>query len=256
MILYNVQFPEEAVVGEFIPQVPCVRARHEDDKVKRICLSSSISGCISAVPWGGIDFENKFLNMSKIISYPIKVYEFDTEDILEGNLIEPNELYENDLVRDALINEEHWVINQSLTPRRSYYIVVKDFVEEVYDCISYKDSVEVDRLEREGVDYDYEDYIDGCYSKIIVEEYEVLEESAVTVSSQFKIPLKSFSVDIKEQDLDTVTRSFGDFLVDDDIDVEAYLENNNLIINTSRTCSIIVNFLASYISSEIEFQNS
>lgn len=52
MILYHVCFAEFSEGDIFSPRVPDIRGAHEDNTTPRICLSSSISGCISAVPWG------------------------------------------------------------------------------------------------------------------------------------------------------------------------------------------------------------
>ena len=42
------------IIKEFKPRIPCdaIRLDSEDDIIPRICLSTSIEGCLSATPWG------------------------------------------------------------------------------------------------------------------------------------------------------------------------------------------------------------
>ena len=240
MILYHVCFAEFSEGDIFSPRVPDIRGAHEDNTTPRICLSSSISGCISAVPWGGLDFESIFIETSNgYRSYPIKVYEFDTEDIHEGNLITPNELYEQDLVRDALINEEYWVINQNLTPRKIYFIGVDNFEETVHDCISYDNLSKINEFESQNIDYDYEDFIEGSYTSISVTNYTILENDTVTVNDIFEIPISLINKYDDEEDFkDTVKSILQDYLVlNNDV---AYVDISNDIIEicTYSICSI------------------
>ena len=245
MILYHVCFAEFSEGDIFSPRVPDIRGAHEDNIIPRICLSSSISGCISAVPWGGLDFESTFIETSKgYRSYPIKVYEFDTEDIHEGNLITPKELYEKDWVRDALINDEYWIINQNLKPRKTYFIGVADYEEIPHDCISYENLSKVNELEEQNIDYDYDDFTEGSYTSISIDDYTVLSNDAVTINDIFEIPLSLIGKYDDEEELkETIKSLTQDYLVLDNDVAYVDISNDTIEICTYSICSIELNDL-------------
>lgn len=254
MKLYNVALPEDLHSDVFIPRIPDFRVSGEDNVTDRICLSDSISGCVSAVVWGGAQFEDMFFNTNKIESYPIKVYEFDTEDIKDGNLIGPDELYEKDLVRDATINNEYWVINQELKPRRYFYIQVTDFVEESFDDIAYKDYLKVQELEKNNESYDYEDYINGCFTGITIRDFKCINKDEITIGDSFEIKLDDIeTLEDEEELLELVENAFNDFLVLDNTVYKAYIKDNTVIVETDEHCSIITKKVLNYIKEELEF---
>jgi len=128
-LYYIEQTHSEEPLSVFKPRIPENRMSGENATTPRICLSSSLEGCLSATPWGGHNLPTK--GKSEIF----RVYEFDTNDILEGNLILPYDLFSQNLVPDALVTEEHWVINQNLSPRNTYEILINDFeLEELLLC--------------------------------------------------------------------------------------------------------------------------
>lgn len=252
MKLYHVCLAEDSDGDLFTPRIPDARAIHEDASIPRICVSASISGCISAVPWGGLQFDEMMIDLGlEVSSYPIKIYEFDTDDILDGNLIPPSDLYKKDWVRDAVINEEYWIVNQSLKPRKSYFITVTEYIEEVEDCISYESQLEMDKLDSLGESYNFEDYANGCYSKIIVDEYKLLDSSNITVSNTFTIPLNQFDLDTSNESfIDIVEESFNNFLVLDNYVTTAYIEGLSLTVETDMPCTLILDDVVNYINNE------
>lgn len=255
MKLYNVCLPEDLNVSVFKPRIPEFRARGEDNTTARICLSSSLSGCVSAVIWGGINFENMVVDLGlDFKGYPIKVYEFDSSDIEESNLISPEKLYEEDLVGDAIINQEYWVVNQDLKPRKTYYITVKDFTEEVHDSISFENLKEIDRLDSLNESYDYNDYLEGCFTKIIIEDFEYIDEKDLVIDDTFKIHLsniENYSND--EELLEVIENVFNNFLVLDNSVESVYIEDGFVIIETNEKCSIIMKDFMENIKEELEF---
>lgn len=116
----------------FEPKIPKYSSKNES-KEKRICLSSSIEGAISSTfyQWfvvknnindngGTISLNNeqqlKFMPYSEAL-----VYEFDTRNMKAENIIEPHML-KNYNVYDAEVTNEYWIINETITPIRSYLI--------------------------------------------------------------------------------------------------------------------------------------
>lgn len=207
MKLYHVSLD----LGElnFIPRVPENRAVGEDDIVPRICLSDSIEGCLSAVPWGGGDLDEKVFSLSyDSSSVLIRVYEFDSEKIAEENLIAPNVLFEEDLVRDAVFNGEYWVKNQSIEPDTSYLIKLINYDEEVEDDVSYENLM---LLEGENAeDLDYEDMVEGCFTLITNISYVIVAEEQrskiYALNHKFKVLRSDYSV---EKIIDNLIDEFG-----------------------------------------------
>lgn len=254
MKLYHVCLAELAQGDTFYPRVPENRAVGEVSTTPRICLSDSISGCVSAVPWGGLQFDEMMISIPYATeSYPIKVYEFDSEDIEEGNLICPSTLYKEGLVPDAEINQEYWVVNQNLKPRKSYFISITEFIEESEDDISYEDRLEMDRLDSLNEDYDVEDYINGCFSKIIVDDYKILNSNDIIMGNTIVLELNS----IKPNDLDkyelkeAIETACNDLLVEENCVEEVLVEKNKITIQTFNPCSIVLNNLIKNINNEI-----
>lgn len=130
------------------PRVPESRNAEEDFTIPRISTSATIEGCLSAVPWGGLQFEEIF---SESGSPAIKVLEYDVDDVGYDNIMPSDYLYQQDLVRDAFETEEFW-ITKELEPSRSYYIVVDSYNEDIADY------------------YSYSDFIDYCEGKIEAED--------------------------------------------------------------------------------------
>lgn len=247
MILYHVCFAEYSEGDLFVPRVPGIRAFNENANLKRICLSRTISGAISAVPWGGKDFEDMMIDTSKgYRSYPIKVYEFDTKDIEPCNIIAPKELYQSDSVRDAIINEEYWVINQTLKPKKSYFISVDscDYEEEWHDNISYENSIRINELEENDEDFDYEDFVEGTFTSISIEDYEILDSENIVVNDTFEIPISSINnhddLDKLKELIESITK---DYLVLNNDVMYVDISNNIIEIATHSTCTIDINDL-------------
>ena len=173
MKLYHVSLDVGNIKKEFVPQIPESRMFGEDSEIPRICLSSSVSGCCSATIWGGSSFEDLFWECGQHV--PIRVYEFDTNDIIAENLITPDYLYKTDKVRDAEINNEYWVINQTLKPIRTYLINVIDYEETLADDITYEDKKYC--MDNDVSSEIWESYTNGVFTVLDL-EYEILKEGS------------------------------------------------------------------------------
>lgn len=154
MKLFYVDKTMKEEIQEFFPRISENRMSKEDSITPRICVASSIEGCVTAAPW-----KLKEVGRAEVL----RVYEFDSEDIQEGNLLTPEDLFNQKKVPDAEITDEHWVINQSLKPIDMYYIQFLDFKEKSikyhfddrdFSCSKVYDSV-------------YTKVFDVCYDKTI-----------------------------------------------------------------------------------------
>ncbi|MFJ8528426.1 hypothetical protein [Bacillus sp. NPDC094106] len=136
MKIYHISL-EDKRVEVFTPRVPAeeMRLAEEDSTTARFCVSTTIEGCLSAVPWGGSSLG---LHDKKVIT----VYEFDTDDLQnKKNLITPLELYQKGFVPDAMYTNEHWIMNESIQPRNVFEIVIDSYEEKMVPDISYEDSL-------------------------------------------------------------------------------------------------------------------
>lgn len=118
---------EEEVIEKFVPRVPQDRMVGEDDKIKRVCVSTSLNGCLSAVPW---QYDIEYLAIEEL---PIRVYEFE---LSEKDVLNSDYLYENNLVIDANVTKECWVLKE-IEPTRIYDIVLREYSSEIYAVIPY-----------------------------------------------------------------------------------------------------------------------
>lgn len=159
------------IIKEFVPRIPSenVMVENEDYVTPRICLGKTIRGCLTAVPWGGNTFEELFFD--NMVSQLIRVYEFDSDDIVKGNLISSEDLYQSDKVRDSEISGEVWAINQSLKPTNTYVIQITDYEEGCVDDIKYDDMKNFNEEED-----DMEDIINGCFTTVESIRYNILPE--------------------------------------------------------------------------------
>lgn len=98
-------------IKEFIPRVPNSALDYEDKKTKRICLSDRLEGCFDAINLSAAWDPNDNI---------IFVHEFYIDD-KDPKLIHPEELYENNLVPDAIYSGEHWYL-ENLKPNKIYKI--------------------------------------------------------------------------------------------------------------------------------------
>lgn len=185
--LYHISNNVE-IIKEFIPRIPSSKADWEDEINQRVCLSNSIEGCLSAVPWGALNLSEMFVGCLDS-SYLLRVYEFDVDSINEEDLIGSDILYEEDLVSDAGSTGECWFIGNKLIPCKTYLIELSDFIEDVEDIYSYQDEQYI--LENEDTITTKE--IDSMlkYSMSIIKEavYSVINEDKASkiVESKYRI---------------------------------------------------------------------
>lgn len=162
------------IVEEFSPRVPSRdnRLYNEDYKTPRICVSSSIQGTLSAAPWGGGNLIERIhiVDETKLI----RIYEFDTNMLEPSDIIGPEYLYKTDSVRDAVITGEHWIL-KPIKPTKTYLIKLLHYSDEYCeDEISYENAKKIENEKLEG--RDIEQYIEGVFTVILLEKYEVVPE--------------------------------------------------------------------------------
>lgn len=120
MVLYHVSKITDKKIEKFVPRIPKERLPKENSTIKRICMSSSLEGCLSAVPWGqdAVDAIDEYGTML----YRVHLFKIDKND---KNLITPQQLKENKYVPDAMTNQEYWYM-QEIVPDEVFIINVRD----------------------------------------------------------------------------------------------------------------------------------
>lgn len=118
MILYHVTPDIKSYKKTFVPRIPEKTMPGEDKSIPRVCFSESIVGALRAIYYNPYTVE-KF-------GREIAVYEIDTDDIDPKFLKNWQELYDTQLVPDANLTKEWWVMCEIKA------------VAKVYEVISYK----------------------------------------------------------------------------------------------------------------------
>lgn len=129
MSLYYVDRCYENILDIFKPQIPTALMQGENKTIPRICLSKSIEGCINAASWGHSQIAYRTENEV------FRLYVFDEKDILKENFIDSNKLWEDDLVPDAYLTQEIWVVNQNLKPKSISYFSIGEYWEDYREPI-------------------------------------------------------------------------------------------------------------------------
>lgn len=139
MLFYHLSLIIDEPISEFIPRCPNAEFHGKDDSIPRVCVSKTIKGCTLSAPWGmrgianlglinvdldtfrklhGIDDNGLYVNL--------RVYELETDSYVDNDY-----LYKNNLVPDANITEECWILS-CIKPLNIYTIKLYSS-EEIYD---------------------------------------------------------------------------------------------------------------------------
>ena len=96
-------------VYSFEPRVPRSRTEHEDDQIKRICVSPTIRQCLDAMPKAG-----NVIRFMKEVGMPVVVHAY----YLEANHVEYDT---RDYVPDADCTGEMWILEKPKDWKRIDY---------------------------------------------------------------------------------------------------------------------------------------
>lgn len=166
--LYHTSTSLDEVI-EFIPRVPELRAPTENDSINRICLSSSLEGCLTASPYPGYRIHGHFFWQDNS-SFLIRVYEFDIDELNVDKLIPPEYLYYSESVGDAYFTDEYWCM-EAIKPSRSYFIELKSVTRGSIHSLDYADLIKLTKEGEElGKKYKFCDFVEGIDFDIVPEE--------------------------------------------------------------------------------------
>lgn len=123
--------------GFLYPRVPHAIRHDENQIINRVNLSSSIGGCLSAIPGGGMHIFELFEKNERFF----KVFKIDTDKygINPNNILKPKELYQKNFVRDAILTEEHWLLEPiQVLEEDMQYVFLESYTEFDYDLYTYQ----------------------------------------------------------------------------------------------------------------------
>lgn len=105
----------------------------ENDSIPRICVSTSVEGCASAMPYGGMRFKDLVETQSRIF----KLFKIDTDKLKLNNYVWDWEyIYRKDYVRDSLHTDEYWILKDFTIPKEDTFIIkVGEWIEVSEDIV-------------------------------------------------------------------------------------------------------------------------
>lgn len=111
--------------GKFEPRIPKNRRRDENATTARVCVATSLGGCLTALPKFG--FYDDFMENCK---RHFKLFCIDTAKlgIPKSEIIDNETLYINGEVHDACVTGEHWITCPFQVPIEDTFLVhIKDY---------------------------------------------------------------------------------------------------------------------------------
>lgn len=190
MILYHIT-QDVAHDGHFIPRIPTNRLEGEDGIIPRICASTTIEGCLSSMPGGGMGLENHIHESLGIY----KIFKIDT-DKYKLKYMNSSELICKELVMDAEITGEYWILDEvNVKPNDTYYIHLEFWRE---DLEGYTSKELLDTLREKAMSIDEyvndDDFDDRLMSEVTM-IHDLIFTSSLTkkpiceLFTEHKIPL-------------------------------------------------------------------
>lgn len=183
----------------FYPRVPGVIRDDENSNIDRICVAKTLKGAFTAIP-NGAGRLDAYLDES---SYYFKVFVINTEKLGITKIMNSEELYKKDYVRDAEITGEHWILEPFTVPQEDiFYIRLDNWKEEAIDVIPYEiyELSETDKYEGDYIEAYYDVYEDDVPFMCTIECVDILEQN-VKSGDKFEIYLDSIDSYLSKEEL-------------------------------------------------------
>lgn len=171
----------------FYPRIPYVTREDENGEINRVCVAETLEGALTAIPNGAGRLDT-YLEDS---SYYFKVFVIDTEKLGIKKMMNSEELYKKDYVRDAEITGEHWILESFTVPQEYiFYVRLNNWEESASDVIPYEiyKLSETDEYEGDYEEAYYDVYEDDIPYICTIEDVDVLVED-VKAGEEFEIDL-------------------------------------------------------------------
>lgn len=179
----STELPDSDKPKQLIPRIPTCRERGEDDTIPRICFSNSVLGCLKAIPdsYDGV-YNRIYLQKERGIPVLFALYGIEEQELPIGFLRTPNELQE--LVPDAIKNQEYWVTDITLNLPLYGYIWVKDIQQDKEKNLQYCtfEFSQTTKPERYHFTFIYQS--EWLKMKELIKKYQgrIIEERAISVN--------------------------------------------------------------------------
>ena len=191
--------------GEFTPRVPENRLKdwNEDDKTPRVCVAEDLNGCLT-----GASIDENTL---------IKVFFIDIKKLgLEDSIVKWNELYEKDLVTDAVHTKEAWILKSFQVDEEDSIIVSLNGVcDDSLYLVEYNIQKEADELGVNEIDL-YEEKFD--FPPRCISYYTVGNNDFITLNKDVYEDFWKTTQMIEGEEDCLMDESFGLYDYEDEID--------------------------------------
>lgn len=127
-ILYNVSFNTHKCDPVLTPKIPITAGYDEDETIPRVCLADSIEHCIQAIA-----SQHRRLR----VGTEIVIRSINTDQLNPILITTPNELFIQQLVPDAIENQEYWYEDEIMCNLAIEKIKYFDFYQDLaWSCIA------------------------------------------------------------------------------------------------------------------------
>ncbi len=128
--LYNVTFDFQNNTDILEPYVPHTAAPDEDQETERVCLSTSVENCLTAMGTRTELTEGAHIRVRRV----------STADLDPALIVTPEELFQTGRVPDAIENEEYWYLGMAEAESLEYEIESYWYERELaFTCIKADD---------------------------------------------------------------------------------------------------------------------
>lgn len=179
------------VIEEFIPRVPESRSLAENSQWERICVSTTLEGCLKGHPDVLYELIYQYQESYQCpeddmerVEYLLergetgklyRIYHFDVDG---SDVVTPDELLENGWVHDADKSQEHWLM-KTVKPDRISYVFVRG-ADETESGIRF-DMTEENDLSSFGAFVNFADmyYVGEMMGESLAKTYHPLEAEKI-----------------------------------------------------------------------------
>lgn len=217
--LFHISNDIRNTISIFEPVIPNHRMPNEDSSIPRICVSTSVEGCIKGHPYAlmytNVAHEN-YLNELDIMEKEhyllehglsgvlCKVYHFEVDkEIVKTDL----ELIEEGLVPDAKQSQEHWIMD-TVSPTKVEYVLIKktnvlfdlqtmDILSEEYDCHYFTEET-IGKVIEKSAYFNHIDYLLEKFPKEEIWSHKFSQEEIVNLTNYINQTFEEVELELSE----------------------------------------------------------
>ena len=136
-VFYHIS--KDLIMGQDLePRRPrFIMDRLENGEIERLCVSSTVEGCLTSIPGGGSFLDETLWRLHNCV----KLFKIDTDKIGYNPkfIVTSDTLYRDELVWDADITKEHWLMNPVTLPDEDVTIIsILDYDMRAQDLYTHE----------------------------------------------------------------------------------------------------------------------